>query len=122
MTTPFHKTRIAAACVAVALAACGAYAIAQPAEQVIRISAKKFTYSPNQVRLKRGVPVVLELTSEDVVMGFKVPGLDTRADIIPGKVARVRLVPTKAGTFEFLCDIFCGSGHEEMTGTLIVEG
>jgi cytochrome c oxidase subunit 2 len=93
---------------------------AQPAEQVIRIVAKKFDYTPNEIRLKKGVPVVLELTTADVAMGFSVPDFKTRADILPGRVTRVRLVPDKTGTFAFFCDIFCGSGHEEMTGTIVV--
>jgi cytochrome c oxidase subunit 2 len=103
------------------LAACGLYAVAQPTEQVIKISAKKFTYTPNQIKLKKGVPVILELTSEDVVMGLKIPDLKARADILPGQVTRLRIVPTKAGTLAFLCDIFCGSGHEDMAGAFIVE-
>lgn len=94
--------------------------IAQPAEQVIKITAKKFDYTPNQITLKKGVPVVLEFTSADVLMGFNTPDLGARTDIIPGQVARVRLVPDKVGTFAFFCDIFCGSGHETMTGTITV--
>jgi cytochrome c oxidase subunit 2 len=121
MTTQRLKVRIAAGSLALGLAACGLYAVAQPAEQVIKISAKKFTYTPNQIKLKKGVPVILELTTEDVVMGFKIPDLNARADILPGKVARLRIVPTKAGTLAFLCDIFCGSGHEDMAGTFVVE-
>ena len=64
--------------------------------------------------------MVLELTTADVLMGFSAPDFDVRADIIPGQVAKVRLVPDKVGTFTFLCDVFCGSGHETMNGTIIV--
>jgi cytochrome c oxidase subunit 2 len=32
----------------------------------------------------------------------------------------VRLMPDKVGTFTFLCDVFCGSGHETMNGTITV--
>jgi len=98
----------------------GLRAAAQPKEQVIKILARRFTYTPNKLTLKKGVPVVLELTTADVLMGFSVPDFDARADIIPGQVARLRLVPDKAGTFAFLCDIFCGSGHETMSGTITV--
>ena len=98
----------------------GLRAAAQPEEQVIKILARRFTYTPNKLSLKRGVPVVLELTSADVLMGFNAPDFDVRADIIPGQTARVRLVPDKVGTFTFLCDIFCGSGHETMSGTITV--
>jgi cytochrome c oxidase subunit 2 len=91
------------------------------AEQVIKITAKKFEYSPSEIRLKKGVPVVLEFTSLDRLHGFNCPDLGVRADINFGQTSRVRIVPPKAGTFEFHCDNFCGDGHEEMTGVLIVE-
>ena len=98
----------------------GLRAATQPEEQVIKILARKFTYSPNKLTLKKGVPVLLELTTADILMGFNAPDFDVRADIIPGQVARVRLMPDKIGTFAFLCDIFCGSGHESMSGTITV--
>ncbi|MBF0506392.1 MAG: cupredoxin domain-containing protein [Nitrospirae bacterium] len=94
---------------------------ADQAEQIIRITAKKFEYSPNEIRLKKGVPAVLEFTSLDRLHGFICPDLDIRTDINPGKVSTVRLVPQKAGTYDFHCDIFCGEGHEDMAGTIIVE-
>lgn len=89
-------------------------------EKVIKITARRFTYLPNEVTLKKGVPVILEFTSADVVMGFNAPDFKVRADIVPGQVVRVRLVPDKVGTFTYLCDIFCGDGHEQMNGTLRV--
>ena len=98
----------------------GLRAFAQPQEQVIKVVARRWTYSPNKLTLKKGVPVILELTSADVLMGFSAPDFQVRADIVPGQVARVRLVPDKVGTFTFLCDIFCGSGHETMNGTITV--
>ena len=70
--------------------------------------------------LAKGAPVVLEFHNDSVMMGFSAPELGLRTDIPPGKITRLRLVPDKTGTFEFFCDIFCGSGHEEMTGTIIV--
>jgi cytochrome c oxidase subunit 2 len=104
----------------VGAATIGLRAAAQPEEQVVKILARKFTYSPNKLTLQKGVPVVLELTSADVLMGFNAPDFDVRADVLPGQVARVRLVPDKVGTFTFLCDIFCGSGHETMSGSITV--
>ena len=43
-----------------------------------------------------------------------------RADVMPGKTTSIDFTPDKAGTFIYLCDVFCGTGHEEMNGTLIV--
>ena len=102
------------------LASYGAYVSAQPAEQVIKVTAKRFDYTPSEIKLKKDVPVVLEFTSEDVPMGFNVPDLGARTDIVPGKVTRMRLVPDKVGSFTFYCDIFCGAGHEDMSGTIVV--
>jgi cytochrome c oxidase subunit 2 len=105
-----------------ATAATGSYVMAQPKEKVIRISAKRFDYTPGNLTLKKGEPVVFELTTKDVLMGFNLPDFNLRADIVPDKVIRVRFVPDKTGTFTFLCDIFCGTKHEEMNGKITVVG
>jgi cytochrome c oxidase subunit 2 len=42
-----------------------AWSFADQSEQVIRITAKNFEYSPDEIRVKKGVPMVLELTSLD---------------------------------------------------------
>jgi cytochrome c oxidase subunit 2 len=120
------KHRLLQGVAAAALAAAAmtaAYVAAQPAatgEPVIKITAKKFLYTPGEVTVKKGVPVVLEFTSEDVLMGFKLVDFGIRADIVPGKVTRVRLTPDKTGKFEFFCDVFCGDLHEDMNGVLVV--
>ncbi|MEF9387197.1 cupredoxin domain-containing protein [Ralstonia pseudosolanacearum] len=88
--------------------------------QVIRVHARKFTFTPDHITLKRGVPVVFELTGQDTLMGFSIPDFSVRADVVPGQTARLALTPDRTGTFEFLCDIFCGTGHETMNGTLVV--
>jgi cytochrome c oxidase subunit II len=93
---------------------------AAPRARVIKVSAQRFEYSPAHLTLKKGVPVVLELTSRDVLMGLNIPDFNVREDMLPGKLTRVRFVPDKTGTFIFLCDIFCGSGHERMQGTITV--
>ena len=89
-------------------------------EQVVKISAKRFEYSPNVIKVKVNTPVVLELTTLDRLHGFAVPDLKLEAEIKPGEVTRVRFVPQKTGTFAFHCNVFCGSGHEDMTGELVV--
>lgn len=90
------------------------------AEQVIPMTVKRFEYRPREVHLKRGVPVIFEITSLDVPHGFNLPDFGVRADVIPGRPARVRLVPDRIGTFTFRCDVFCGGGHEELDGTIVV--
>jgi cytochrome c oxidase subunit 2 len=88
--------------------------------KVIRITAKKFDFTPNEISVKKGVPVALELTSSDRVHGFSLTDFQLTAKIEPGKVTRVAFTPDKTGEFTFSCNIFCGSGHEDMAGRLIV--
>jgi len=120
MTSRRQVLRLALAAGALAGGSVATYVVAQPRERVIQIQAKRFDYTPRQLTLKKGEPVVFELTSADVLMGFNLPDFNVRADVVPDKVTRVRFVPDKAGTFTFVCDIFCGGGHEEMSGKLLV--
>ena len=116
-------SRVLLAAMAITIGSLGAYVAAQsaePKEKVIKITAKKFNYTPGEVKLKKGVPVILEFRTQDVLMGFNLPDFNVRVDMVPGKLTRLRLTPDKTGTFVFLCDVFCGTGHEEMNGKLTV--
>jgi cytochrome c oxidase subunit 2 len=90
-------------------------------ERVVPIKVKRFEYVPKEVTLKKGVPVILELKSLDVPHGFNLPDLGVRADVLPGQTARVHIVPKQIGRFVFHCDIFCGTGHEDLEGAIVVK-
>jgi cytochrome c oxidase subunit II len=88
--------------------------------RVIKIKAEKFHFIPNEIRLKKGELVVLQLSASDFIHGFNLPDMKTRADIVPGRITEISLTPDRLGEFTFVCDNFCGSGHEEMEGKIIV--
>jgi cytochrome c oxidase subunit 2 len=88
--------------------------------RVIRVVAKKFEFVPAEIRVRPGEAVTLLFTAPEVPMGFNLADFQLRVDIVPGQVARLDFKPDRAGRFTFLCDVFCGSGHEEMSGTLVV--
>jgi cytochrome c oxidase subunit II len=90
------------------------------AAEPIKIVAKCFSFSPEEVVLKKGVPVTLLLTTEDRAHGFDVPDLKLNAKIVPNKTTELKVTPDKTGEFPFHCDIFCGSGHENMGGSIKV--
>ena len=94
---------------------------AQPEPQVVKITARRFIYTPAEFKVKAGVPLVLEFTSIDFVHGFNMPDLKVRADLPPGRITRLSLPAARPGTYDFLCDNFCGDGHEEMHGRMVVE-
>jgi cytochrome c oxidase subunit 2 len=87
---------------------------------VIKITARRFEFSPRNITLKQGTPVVLELTTDDRSHGFNIPAMNVRADVLPGKITELTITPQKAGEFDLFCDLFCGSGHEDMNGRITV--
>jgi cytochrome c oxidase subunit II len=93
---------------------------AQPV-QTVEILAQKFNFTPDEIKVKKGIPVDLELTTLDRLHGFNVPGLGLRAEIVPGETTHVRFTPDKVGRFIFRCDIFCGENHEDMDAAITVE-
>jgi cytochrome c oxidase subunit 2 len=86
----------------------------------IEVSVKRFGYTPSEITLKKGEPVVLILTTEDVSHGlkFKELGLDSKFD--KNKPGELSFTPDKVGDFVGHCSVFCGSGHGSMTLTMHV--
>ena len=89
--------------------------------RVVKITAQRFEYTPNEIKLKPGEAVQLEFTSLDFVHGLSIPDLKMRADLPPGRVTKVQVQFASAGVYAFLCDNFCGDKHEEMSGKFVVE-
>lgn len=89
--------------------------------RVVQITAKRFNFTPNQITLKKGETVTLQLTSEDVTHGFYMKALKLDEVIVPGKATEITLTPQTAGRFTTICDHFCGVGHGNMNMTIIVE-
>jgi cytochrome c oxidase subunit II len=115
-----RRRDLLAAAGACALAPVALLAAAAPTERVIPVVAKKFEFMPNEIHVGLGETVVFQLSAPEVPMGFNLADFKLRADIVPGKGATLRFTADRAGSFVFLCDVFCGSGHEDMSGTLIV--
>jgi cytochrome c oxidase subunit II len=81
----------------------------------IEIIAKRFTYDPDVITLKKGEPVVLVLRSIDVTHGLKVDGLNVKSgDVKKDKETEIQLTPQQTGHFIGQCAHFCGKGHGEM--------
>ena len=81
---------------------------------MIEITAKKFEFTPSEITLKKGEPVILRLTSADRVHGFMSKPLKFDTDIPVGKTTDVAVTPDTAGDFTVICDHYCGTGHGNM--------
>lgn len=114
------KRRILAAGVLALAAIAGTALSGQSGPRTIAVTAQRFAYTPANIVVKKGETVTLEFTSKDFVHGFSIPDLKIRADLPPDKLTRVSFTAEQVGSFEFLCDNFCGAGHEEMAGHIEV--
>ena len=105
---------------AVTLTSTAIRAHAADSPKVIEISAKRFGFTPDNITLKKGEPVILRLTSQDVTHGFFLRALKIDELIEPGKTVDVKVQPDKEGTFTAICHHFCGAGHGNMKMTITV--
>ena len=74
-----------------------------------------------ELHLPLNKPVKILQRSRDVLHTFYVPQFRVKTDVVPGMVSYFWLTPTRAGRFEALCSQFCGVGHFNMRGHVVVE-
>lgn len=68
----------------------------------------------NELRLPVGEPVVLTLSSPDVIHSLWIPALAGKVDMIPGRDTQLVLRADRAGVFRGVCAEFCGASHAQM--------
>lgn len=91
----------------------------QPVE--IRMTARKFEFDPQTITVQRGRPVKLVVTSADVDHGFAIKEFGINEKIEAKKTKVIEFTPEQTGRFKFRCSVYCGEGHEDMLGELVVE-
>jgi cytochrome c oxidase subunit 2 len=80
----------------------------------VRILTAQFAFSPQCVVVPQNVPVILRLTSPDVIHGLIVLGTNVNTMVVPGYVSQVRTTFTQTGDLLMPCHEFCGLGHSQM--------
>ncbi|MBM3836863.1 MAG: cytochrome c oxidase subunit II [Verrucomicrobia bacterium] len=73
----------------------------------------------NDVHVPLGKPVIIHLTSMDVIHSFKVIALRVCQDAIPGLSIPVWFKAKKEGKYQINCAQLCGAGHATMAGGFI---
>lgn len=112
-----HKFLLAVLCVIVmqmtsAIPDPGAWA--QGAPQRVDITARRFAFTPGEITVKKGQPVVLVLKSADVNHGLRFRDFGIDVQVKAGKTVEVKFIPDKTGDFVGHCSVFCGAGHGSM--------
>ena len=75
----------------------------------------------NQLHVPARKPVIVQLSSKDVIHSFTLPVMRVKQDAIPGESIRVWFEATEPGEFEIACAQLCGLGHYRMRGFFVVD-
>ncbi|MCA1815302.1 MAG: cytochrome c oxidase subunit II [Acidobacteria bacterium] len=84
------------------------------------VSANVFT-TANEIHVPVGQPVILRLSSTDVIHSFWVPNLAGKKDLIPGKSSSVWLRADREGVYRGQCAEFCGMQHAHMAFVVVAD-
>ena len=91
------------------------FAVTEYAPRRIEVHARRFSFQPAEITLKKGESVTLALTSDDVPHSLLIEGLHVNSTMTKGHITEVTITPAMAGDFKGRCGRFCGSGHGSMT-------
>jgi cytochrome c oxidase subunit 2 len=99
--------------------------------QTIDVTAQQFAWVfqyPDQggvksgtLHLVKGTPYLLKMRTKDVLHSFWVPEFRMKRDLVPGLVTKIRITPTKNGSYTLACTELCGLGHATMRAPVTVQ-
>ena len=89
-------------------------------EYVVHVLAVQFAYLPTEIEVPADSTVTFRLTSADVIHSFSVVGTNANTMIIPGEIASITVETDEPGEYGIVCSEYCGSGHHDMEGKLVV--
>ena len=92
-----------------------------PGKYQAYVIGQTFTWLPNEMHFKVGDEVTFFVTSPDVQHGFYIQGTNVNVQVIPGEVAKVKTRFKKPGEYLVICNEYCGIGHQNMIGRIVVE-
>ncbi len=93
----------------------------RPVEK-ISLVVDEYSWTPSEIRVKQGTTVELTVTNNgEKPHGLGMPGMNVNVAIPVGETKTVTFLADAIGSNRFFCSIPCGSGHNGMVGTFVVE-
>lgn len=86
----------------------------------VKMYARSWKWTPDEIRVKLGTRVIIDFISEDASHGFQIKAYKIKVSLPQDKRAQIEFVADKVGTFPWRCSRPCGNGCPKMTGKLIV--
>ena len=124
---PLSSIRFAAASIiALALPSFAGFAQqpAAPEPKVFDVVAKRFAFEPATIEVTEGDTVRLVVRSADGPHGVEIKAFKVKKAVPRAKPGdspvTIEFVASAPGEFPILCSEYCGNGHKDMTGALVV--
>lgn len=96
--------------------------VAEP--KVFEVVARRFSFEPATIDVVEGDTVRLLVRSADGPHGVEIKAFKVKKAVPRAKhgdpAVAIEFVATAAGEYPILCSEYCGNGHKDMTGTLVV--
>jgi cytochrome c oxidase subunit 2 len=83
--------------------------------------AKDDVTTINQLNLPVDRPILVHLTSKDVIHSFGLYEMRVKQDAVPGLSIPVWFIPNRIGEYEITCSQLCGLGHFRMRGFVTIQ-
>ncbi len=113
--------RLAGLAVVLSGGAWAASAAGQDAPREIDVVVRRFAFEPARIEVAVGERVRLRVVSADGPHGVEIKQFDVKKEIPRGtKPVVIEFTAKEAGEFPILCSEYCGDGHENMKGQLVV--
>ena len=87
---------------------------AQTLPRQIEVKARRYTFEPGEITLRKGEPVLIVIKSMDVAHGLRFREFNAEVNVRAGGSAQMQFTPDRTGDFVGHCSVFCGSGHGSM--------
>lgn len=81
---------------------------------MISVDAKRWQFTPNIINVKKGQKVKIIINNTDTKHGINLPDFNVAGN------DSIEFTADKTGEFIFKCNNYCGDGHGEMQGKIIV--
>jgi cytochrome c oxidase subunit II len=103
----------------------------KPGTRNITITGEQFAWTfdypqegvmrAGELHLVKGTPYLIRLHAKDVIHSFWVPEFRIKKDAVPGMTTKMRIEPTRFGTYTLACTELCGLGHSTMRARVVVQ-
>ena len=89
--------------------------------RIIEVIARRYAFEPATIEAVAGERLRILVKSGDGLHGFEIKKFKVSKEIPRGgEPVVIEFTAGEPGKFPILCSVFCGDGHEDMKGMLVV--